>query len=95
MGNITQHGKAALLCRLLTTKPALLIGDFNSNTIWDRKCRESNHSNVVKLLEEKGILSTYHLYHKQIQGKEQHPRYTCTATRMLHNAHQGLLFCFG
>ncbi len=58
---------------LLLSKPAILIGDFNSNTIWDRKRRESNHSNVVKYLEDRGIYSSYHLHHKQIQGKEQHP----------------------
>ncbi len=57
----------------LTDKRTILIGDFNSNTIWDRKTRESNHSNVVKRLEEKGIFSSYHLFHKQVQGKEQHP----------------------
>ena len=51
----------------------MLIGDFNSNTIWDRKRRAGNHSNVVKFLEEKGIYSTYHLHHKQVQGKERHP----------------------
>jgi len=51
----------------------ILIGDFNSNSIWDRKYRESNHSNVVKFLENKGIFSSYHLFHKQIQGKEMHP----------------------
>ena len=51
----------------------ILIGDFNSNSIWDRKHRESNHSNVVKILENKGIFSSYHLFHKQIQGKEMHP----------------------
>lgn len=58
---------------LLTSKTAFLVGDFNSNTIWDKKYRVSNHSNVVKLLEEKNIFSTYHLYYKQVQGKEQHP----------------------
>ncbi|NNV57221.1 endonuclease/exonuclease/phosphatase family protein [Limnovirga soli] len=58
---------------LLTDTKTILIGDFNSNTIWDRKHRESNHSNVVKLLEDKGIFSTYHLHHKQIQGTEEHP----------------------
>jgi endonuclease/exonuclease/phosphatase family metal-dependent hydrolase len=57
----------------LTNKQTILIGDFNSNTIWDKKRRESNHSNVVKVLEEKGIFSSYHLFHKQKQGKEQHP----------------------
>ncbi|HET6767701.1 MAG TPA: hypothetical protein VFH08_09890, partial [Chitinophagaceae bacterium] len=38
-----------------------------------RKYRIGNHSNVVKALESKGVYSTYHLFHKQIQGKEQHP----------------------
>ncbi|MGH2564890.1 MAG: hypothetical protein ACRDE5_10265 [Ginsengibacter sp.] len=57
----------------LANKQTILVGDFNSNTIWDRKNRVGNHSNVVKYLEEKGIYSSYHLYHKQIQGKEQHP----------------------
>jgi exodeoxyribonuclease III len=57
----------------LTNKKTILIGDFNSNTIWDRKHRESNHSNVVKFLENKGIFSSYHLFHKQVQGQEMHP----------------------
>jgi exonuclease III len=51
----------------------ILIGDFNSNSIWDKKHRESNHSNVVKFLENKNIFSSYHLFHKKIQGKETHP----------------------
>ena len=58
---------------LLTDTKTILIGDFNSNKIWDRKHRESNHSNVVKLLEDKGIFSSYHLHHKQTQGTEKHP----------------------
>ncbi len=57
----------------LTNKTSMLVGDFNSNTIWDRPRRKSNHSNVVKFLEEKGIYSCYHLYHQQEQGKEKHP----------------------
>lgn len=58
---------------LLTDTKTILIGDFNSNKIWDRKHRESNHSSVVKLLEDKGIYSSYHLHHKQAQGSEEHP----------------------
>ena len=58
---------------LLTDTKTILVGDFNSNTKWDRKHRESNHSNVVKLLEEKGIFSTYHLHYKLTQGAEEHP----------------------
>jgi exodeoxyribonuclease III len=59
----------------LSNKQTILIGDFNSNTIWDRKYRAGNHSNVVKRLEEKGIFSCYHLHHKQMQGKEKHPTF--------------------
>jgi endonuclease/exonuclease/phosphatase family metal-dependent hydrolase len=51
----------------------ILAGDFNSNTIWDKKYREGNHSHVVKRLEEKNIYSTYHLHYKREQGKEKHP----------------------
>jgi exonuclease III len=58
---------------LLTNSKTILAGDFNSNTIWDRKRREGNHSNVVKFLAEKRIYSTYHLFHKQEQGSERHP----------------------
>ena len=57
----------------ITNKQTILVGDFNSNTLWDRKYRTGNHSNVVKRLEEKGVYSCYHLYHKQTQGKEEHP----------------------
>ncbi|MDP4264100.1 MAG: endonuclease/exonuclease/phosphatase family protein [Bacteroidota bacterium] len=57
----------------LDNKSIILAGDFNSNTIWDKPRRKGNHSDVVKRLEEKGICSAYHLYHRQEQGKEKHP----------------------
>ena len=57
----------------LKNQPVILAGDFNSNTIWDKKYRIGNHSHVVKELEAKKIYSTYHLYHRQEQGKEKHP----------------------
>jgi len=60
---------------LLSAKTTILAGDFNSNTIWDRKRRAGNHTNVVKYLEERGIHSAYHLHHQQIQGKELHPTF--------------------
>jgi exodeoxyribonuclease III len=59
--------------RKIKSKATILAGDFNSNTIWDRKYRAGNHSNVVKHLEKKGIVSCYHLQHQQAQGKEKHP----------------------
>ena len=59
----------------LRNKKTILAGDFNSNTIWDRKYRQGNHSDVVKRLEDKGIFSCYHLHYKQTQGKEAHPTF--------------------
>jgi exodeoxyribonuclease III len=59
----------------INKKQTMLMGDFNSNTIWDRKYREANHSNVVKQLQKKGINSCYHLHHGQVQGKEEHPTF--------------------
>ncbi|MDB5279162.1 MAG: Endonuclease/Exonuclease/phosphatase family protein [Ferruginibacter sp.] len=59
----------------IKTKQTILIGDFNSNSIWDRKYREGNHSNVVEHLEQKGIISCYHSHHQQVQGQELHPTF--------------------
>ena len=57
----------------LSDKKTILIGDFNSNTIWDKPRRIGNHSHVVNRLEQKDIHSCYHLHHQQLQGKEIHP----------------------
>jgi exonuclease III len=60
--------------KLIRDNPTIVIGDFNSNVIWDyKKHKLGNHSLVVEALEDKGIFSTYHSYHNQIQGKEKHP----------------------
>ncbi len=60
---------------IITNTRTVLIGDFNSNTIWDKPRREGNHSAVVQRLQEKGIYSVYHTYFDQEQGKEQHPTF--------------------
>ena len=39
----------------ITRNKTILIGDFNSNTIWDKPRRIGNHSAVVKRLERKKI----------------------------------------
>ncbi len=57
----------------ITNWPTILIGDFNSNTIWDKPKRRGNHTEVVQLLETKGIYSVYHKHFNQVQGKEKHP----------------------
>ncbi len=61
--------------RTIKSRQTILMGDFNSNTIWDRKYRAGNHSNVVAHLEKKGIVSCYHLHYNQIQGKEEDPTF--------------------
>ncbi len=60
---------------LLKDQPTILIGDFNSNTIWDKSYREGNHSSLVEKLEQKEIFSTYHFHYKQTQGREEHPTF--------------------
>ncbi len=58
---------------IISESKTILIGDFNSNTIWDKPRREGNHSTVVAKLESKNIFSTYHRFFNQVQGKEEHP----------------------
>ncbi|MBL7887130.1 MAG: endonuclease/exonuclease/phosphatase family protein [Flavobacterium sp.] len=58
---------------LLTENSAIFIGDFNSNSIWDKPRREGNHSTLVTKLASKNIESVYHKFHQQEQGKENHP----------------------
>ncbi|WP_193342534.1 endonuclease/exonuclease/phosphatase family protein [Pseudarthrobacter sp. AB1] len=44
----------------LTSAPSLLIGDFNSNTIWDREHPGRNHSLLVDKLQGLGLRSVHH-----------------------------------
>ncbi len=57
---------------LIRNRNTILVGDFNSNTIWDKPRREGNHSTMVGLLEKKKIYSTYHRFFNQQQGREKH-----------------------
>lgn len=59
----------------LLYESAILIGDFNSNKIWDYKDRVGNHSDVVRKLEQNNIHSIYHKHFGFEQGKEKHPTF--------------------
>lgn len=49
---------------------SIILGDFNSNKIWDKDHHERNHSEVVRKLKEKNLISAYHYIFKEEQGKE-------------------------
>ncbi len=51
-------------------KNTIIIGDFNSNLIWDKKNNTRNHTNVVNELERKGLSSAYHTVYNENQGCE-------------------------
>ena len=57
----------------LITDKTILIGDFNSNRIWDKKRKIGNHSDVVHFLEKRKIKSIYHCQNKIEHGKETDP----------------------
>lgn len=59
----------------LLTNSLILVGDFNSNKIWDHKGRVGNHSDVVSKLLTHNIHSIYHSYFKFEQGKDDHPTF--------------------
>ncbi|MEN9639014.1 MAG: hypothetical protein RLZZ262_882 [Bacteroidota bacterium] len=59
----------------LIGKSTILIGDFNSNRIWDKKDGVGNHSDVVNRLAERGIHSVYHKYFNVEHGQEDHPTF--------------------
>lgn len=48
----------------------VIIGDFNSNKIWDRKHDMRSHSGFVNELKVKGLESVYHYVYKENQGEE-------------------------
>jgi exodeoxyribonuclease-3 len=57
----------------LLINTSVLLGDFNSNQIWDSYSRIAKHSDVVDFLDSKGISSLYHTKYMEKQGEETHP----------------------
>ena len=54
----------------------VLIGDLNSNAIWDATHREGlSHSAFVELAAQSGLVSTYHSFHGEAHGKELQPTF--------------------
>ncbi len=58
----------------LTARPAVVAGDLNSNTIWDKPGWRINHSTKVRILDESfGLVSAYHAIRGEAQGAESEP----------------------
>lgn len=53
----------------------VIIGDFNSNAIWDKKHYTRTHSAVVQQLNEIGLCSAYHYINGEDQGNESTPTF--------------------
>ena len=53
----------------------ILVGDFNSNKIWDSKSRIANHTDVVNFLNLNKIHSLYHCQYGEKQGNESQPTF--------------------
>ena len=61
---------------LIAAQSTVLLGDFNSNTRWDRSFpRTANHSTLVARLRELGCVSAYHAFHREEHGAESLPTY--------------------
>jgi len=48
----------------------ILIGDFNSNKMWDKNYGDRSHSKVVEELKNIGLISAYHYIYNESQGEE-------------------------
>jgi exonuclease III len=59
--------------QFLLKQPCIIIGDWNSNKIFDYIKRVGTHSEVVDLLKREGIHSAYHTYFNEEHGQETIP----------------------
>ena len=71
------RGVAAALDAYATairSAPTVLLGDFNSNKLWDGDEPDISHSTLVaRLRDDFGLVSAYHAFHGEAQGAESRP----------------------
>jgi len=53
----------------------VILGDFNSNQQFDGMPRIGNHTAVVNILDEMGLVSAYHDYYREAHGSETRPTF--------------------
>ena len=54
---------------------AIVAGDFNSNSFWDRDFSAQSHSAAVERFRKLGMKSAYHAFFGNPQGAERHPTF--------------------
>ena len=60
----------------IKTNNTIILGDFNSNLIWENPYRiENDHKYVIEELEKKEIESSYHYFFSEKQGEETRPTF--------------------
>lgn len=59
-------------------EPSLLIGDWNSNQIWDKERKNGNHTQTVQKLSKQNIISFYHSINNVNHGEETEPTFYLT-----------------
>lgn len=65
---------------LLRSQPAMVAGDFNSNSVWDVKTK-GGHAHLVERLRGLGLASAYHAHFNEQQGGESRPTFFQNRTR--------------
>lgn len=53
----------------------VIVGDFNSNKIWDKERSIGNHTDVVNKLAALGMASIYHEVYREEHGSETRPTF--------------------
>ena len=58
----------------IASEPTVIVGDFNSNAIWNRKRPGArDHGALVDMLSDLGLVSAYHQFHGESHGSETRP----------------------
>jgi len=53
----------------------IIVGDFNSNSMWDKRHKTANHSQNNLRLNSIGLKSLYHCVESAENGREDHPTF--------------------
>ena len=51
----------------------ILVGDFNSNAIWNGAKKHGNHADLIRKINDSGIYSIYHRLYNEEHGVESIP----------------------